>query len=178
MPLCLDSDANENCRNGRGSSIRTDINRSATDWWCKPSPCSLPCDIWLVTPRGVKLITLWLAWPLLRNELNWRMTPAWARLAARWPNCGQRADHPNPVGMWPWPCHTLADNTINRSIQAEKTVEEFTALTWRMSRRRDQGEMGKERIYTRGREVVCHVYLNKWSRFDTWTKKKKTTLKQ
>lgn len=107
MPLCLDTDANEICRNERGSSICTDIKRSATDWWCKPSPCSLRCDIWLVTPRGVKLITLWLAWPLLRNELNWRMTPAWARLAARWPNCGQRADHPNPVGMWPWPCHTL-----------------------------------------------------------------------
>lgn len=50
----------------------------------------------------------------------------------------------------------------------KKTGEEFTALTWRMSRRRDEGEMGKERIYTQGREVVCHVYLNKWSRFNTW----------
>lgn len=53
--------------------------------------------------------------------------------------------------------------------EPEKPGEEFTALTWRMSRRRDEGEMGKERIYTGSGGVVCHVYLNKWSRFNTWT---------
>lgn len=88
-------------------SICTDISRSATDWWCKPSPYSLVCDLWLLAPRGVKLITLWLVWPLLWKGLDWGMTTALAPLAALWPNCGQGADHPNPRGMWPWPCHTL-----------------------------------------------------------------------
>ena len=106
-PLCLASHANEIGRNEHVSSICTDITKSATDWWCKPSPYSLLCDLWLLTPRGVKLITLWLVWPLLWKELDWRMTTALVLLATRWPNCGQRADHPNPRGMWPWPRHTL-----------------------------------------------------------------------
>lgn len=73
--------------------------------------------------EGVKLITLWLMWPLVWKELDGRMTTARVLLVTLWPLCGQGGlTIRTVVGCDPGPATRFVSNSISRSILTAKNL--------------------------------------------------------